>query len=113
MDSRVGRRKLDFITESPPGTGIGASKRDRQNWVDSGSGATPSKMRAPSNTDEPSQDTWERGPIRGGLPSCHAPLNQFQVCEYQATCIVLWVRMTAASNPLPARSSIVPSAIAY
>src|SRR5690349_9020584 len=49
------------------------------------SGATPSNTRAPSNTEEPSQATWERGPMRGGLPSCHAPLNQFQVCEYQAT----------------------------
>src|SRR5688572_17097063 len=39
MDSRVGRRKLDFVSEVPPGTGIGASNRERQNWVDSGSGA--------------------------------------------------------------------------
>src|SRR3712207_9015898 len=53
------------------------------------SGATPSNTRAPSKTDDPSQDTWERGPIRGGLPSCQVPLNQFQVCEYQATCLIL------------------------
>ena len=37
MDSRVGRRKLDFVTEMPPGTGMGASNRQRQNRVDSGS----------------------------------------------------------------------------
>ena len=39
MDSSVGRRKLDFMTEKPPGTGIGASNRERQNRVDSGSGS--------------------------------------------------------------------------
>jgi hypothetical protein len=40
MDSRVGRRKLDFVMEEPPGTGIGASNSERQNLVESGSAAT-------------------------------------------------------------------------
>jgi hypothetical protein len=49
------------------------------------SGMTPSKTRAPSNTDEASQAACERGPRSGGLPSCHSPSNQFHVREYQAT----------------------------
>src|SRR4051812_3889320 len=51
------------------------------------SGITPSKMRAPSKTEEPSQAACERGPMIGGFPSCQAPSNQFQVCEYQATAL--------------------------
>src|SRR6056297_1123076 len=53
------------------------------------SGATPSKMRAPSNTVEPSQLAWERGPMIGGLPSCQSPAYQVQVFEYQATRFLL------------------------
>src|SRR5437764_1188108 len=66
------------------------------------SGITPSNTRAPSNTDEPSQDACERGPMIGGLPSCHAPSNQFQVCEYQATRLSLSVGVVAPIERPPA-----------
>src|SRR5690349_759499 len=68
------------------------------------SGATPSNTRAPSNTEEPSQETCERGPIRGGLPSCHAPLNQFQVCECQATCLNPF-RSESLPHRIPSRAT--------
>jgi len=44
--------------------------RTRGQWR-SRSGVTPSKARAPSNTVEPSQSPWVRGPMIGTLPSCH------------------------------------------
>ena len=47
------------------------------------SGMTPSKARAPSNTEEPSQAACVRGPIIGGLPSSHLPSSHVQVLEYQ------------------------------
>jgi len=37
IDSSVGRRKLDFMTENPAGVGIGASNRQSANRVESGS----------------------------------------------------------------------------
>jgi hypothetical protein len=61
-----------------------AERLTRAMWR-SRSGARPSKMRAPSNTEEPSQLAWDRGPMIGGLPSCQSPLNHVHVFEYQAT----------------------------
>src|ERR1700738_2065877 len=37
---------------------------------------------APSNTVEPSQSPWVRGPMIGTLPSCHWPWTNVQVCEW-------------------------------
>ena len=37
------------------------------------SGVTPSKARAPSNTEEASQNAWERGPMMPKLPSRQSP----------------------------------------
>src|SRR5712692_6330526 len=45
------------------------------------SGVTPSKARAPSNTIEPSQAAWVRGPMIGTLPSCQSPSKNVQVLE--------------------------------
>ena len=43
------------------------------------SGVTPSKARAPSNTLEPSQKAWLRGPRIGLLPSNHSPSRKVWV----------------------------------
>ena len=48
------------------------------------SGAVPSKMRAPSNTEEPSQMAWVRAPQSGTLPSRHSPSKKVQVCDQSA-----------------------------
>ena len=48
------------------------------------SGATPSKTRAPSNTEEPSQMACVRAPHSGTLPSCHSPSKKVQVCDQSA-----------------------------
>src|SRR5580693_3471954 len=53
----------------------------RAQWR-SRSGVTPSKARAPSNTVEPSQSPWVRGPMIGTLPSCHWPWKNVHVCEW-------------------------------
>ena len=50
----------------------------------SASGATPSKARAPSNTEEPSQIACVRTPQSGRLPSCHSPSKKVQVCDQVA-----------------------------
>ena len=42
---------------------------------------TPSKARAPSNTLEPSQKAWVRGPMIGLLPSNHSPSRKVKVCD--------------------------------
>jgi hypothetical protein len=63
---------------------VSAERLTRSAWR-SRSGVTPSNARAPSNTVEPSQEAWERGPMIGGLPSCHSPSIQVQVSEYQGT----------------------------
>ena len=51
------------------------------------SGVTPSKVRAPSNTMEPSQAACVRGPMIGTLPSCQSPSKNVQVFECTAA---LW-----------------------
>ena len=38
-------------------------------------------MRAPSNTIEPSQAAWVRGPMMATLPSCQSPSKKVQVAE--------------------------------
>jgi hypothetical protein len=48
------------------------------------SGVTPSKARAPSNTMEPSQTAWVRGPMIGALPACQSPSKKVQVFETSA-----------------------------
>src|SRR5215203_2865790 len=48
------------------------------------SGAVPSKMRAPSHTEEPSQMAWVRAPHSGTLPSRHSPSKKVQVCDQSA-----------------------------
>jgi hypothetical protein len=45
--------------------------------------------RAPSNTVEPSQAAWVRGPMIGTLPSCHSPSKKVQVCE-KLTDFMVW-----------------------
>src|SRR5262249_30275441 len=59
------------------------------------SGVTPSKARAPSNTSEPSQPAWVRGPKIGTLPSCQSPSKKVQVLDH-----------VAAMGPLPQRASL-------
>ena len=44
----------------------------------------PSKTRAPSNTEEPSQMAWVRAPHSGTLPSRHSPSKKVQVCDQSA-----------------------------
>src|SRR3954447_1630040 len=48
------------------------------------SGVTPSKARAPSNTDDPSQAACVRGPMMDTLPSCQSPSRKVQVFEKAA-----------------------------
>ena len=43
---------------------------------------TPSKARAPSNTDELSQNAWVRGPMMPILPSCQSPSRKVQVFDH-------------------------------
>ena len=45
------------------------------------SGVTPSKARAPSNTLDPSQNAWLRGPRTGVLPSNHSPSRNVCVSD--------------------------------
>src|SRR5450759_3235714 len=45
------------------------------------SGETPSKVRAPSNTEEHNQAACERTPMIGILPSCQSPLYKVQVFD--------------------------------
>ena len=45
------------------------------------------EMRAPSNTEEPSQIAWVRTPQSGTLPSRHSPSKKVHVCDQSAiTC---------------------------
>src|SRR3712207_566072 len=48
------------------------------------SGVTPSKARAPSNTEEPSQTACVRAPMIGTFPSCQSPSNHVQVRDHSA-----------------------------
>ncbi len=48
------------------------------------SGVTPSKVRAPSNTEEPSQAACVRAPMIGTLPSCQSPSIKVQVFDHSA-----------------------------
>ena len=52
------------------------------------SGATPSKARAPSNTEEPSQMACVRAPHNGTLPSCQSPSKKVQVFDQAAAIAV-------------------------
>src|SRR5258708_32875781 len=52
------------------------------------SGVTPSKARAPSNTDEPSQAAWVRGPKMPILPSCQSPSKNVQVFDQPFWCAI-------------------------
>src|SRR5450432_2632889 len=45
------------------------------------SGMTPSKARAPSNTIEPSQQAWVRGPMMRTSPACQSSSKNVQVAE--------------------------------
>ena len=59
---------------------LSADLLTRAQWR-SRSGVTPSNVRAPSNTMEPSQAAWVRGPMIGTLPSCQSPSKNVQVFE--------------------------------
>src|SRR6185312_1088312 len=59
------------------------------------SGATPSKTRAPSNTEEPSQMACVRAPHSGTLPSCHLPSKNVQVADQ------FWLSAMRHSAALP------------
>src|SRR5262245_49134793 len=48
------------------------------------SGVTPSKARAPSNTEEASQKACVRGPATRTLPSCQSPSSHVQVSDHFA-----------------------------
>src|SRR5262249_51360446 len=64
------------------------------------SGVTPSKARPPSNTVDPSQAPWVRGPMMATLPSCQSPSKKVQVRE-----IGLAVETIAAMLNPPKRRS--------
>src|SRR5262249_153053 len=55
----------------------------RSQWR-SRSGVTPSKARAPSKTEEPSQKACVRGPATRTLPSCQSPSSHVQVSDHFA-----------------------------
>src|SRR3954462_3726041 len=59
---------------------FGAESFTRSQWR-SRSGVTPSKARAPSNTEEPSQAAWLRGPKIPILPSCQSHSKKVQVLD--------------------------------
>src|SRR5215813_3410853 len=56
----------------------------RRSQCRSRSGVTPSKARAPSNTEEPSQNACVRGPATSTLPSCQSPSSHVQVSDHVA-----------------------------
>src|SRR5262245_18576899 len=55
----------------------------RSQWR-SRSGVTPSKARAPSKTEDPSQNACVRGPATSTLPSCQSPSSHVQVSDHVA-----------------------------
>src|SRR5262245_14347207 len=61
----------------------------RRSQCRSRSGVTPSKARAPSNTEEPSQKACVRGPATKTLPSCQSPSIHVQVSDHFAIGAVL------------------------
>src|SRR5215472_12144706 len=60
-----------------------ADALSRWQWR-SRSGVTPSKARAPSNTEEPSQKACVRGPATRTLPSCQSASSHVQVSDHFA-----------------------------
>src|ERR1700761_2814196 len=70
------------VSRSPTGLSpkLTADRLTRAQWR-LRSGVTPSKARAPSNTVEPSQNPWVRGPTIGTLPLCQPPSKNVHVGE--------------------------------
>src|SRR6476660_9022230 len=68
----------------------------RSQWR-SRSGVTPSKARAPSKTEEPSQKACVRGPATRTLPSCQSPSSHVQVSDQFTICVT----PAAAASSLP------------
>ena len=66
------------------------------------SGATPSKARAPSNTDVQSQAACVRTPMIGTLPSCQSPSKNVTVFDQ------LMVRLIESSSHHPIVSPARP-----
>src|SRR3954469_13073603 len=66
------------------------------------SGVTPSKARAPSNTDEPSQAAWVRGPKMPTLPSCQSPSKKVHVFDQPFAAIEPFLAIAALLYGLPA-----------
>src|SRR5262245_6520847 len=77
----------------------------RAQWR-SRSGTTPSKARAPSNTEEPSQAAWVRAPISGTLPSCQSPAKKVQVFDGAAARVIFSARQRR-QNARPAAGAFV------
>src|SRR3982751_4546671 len=68
------------------------------------SGVTPSKARAPSNTDEPSQAACVRGPKIATLPSCQSLSKKVQVFDHPFAGMPTLLDVSACLR-LPARIS--------
>src|SRR5215468_1146525 len=74
----------------------------RSQWR-SRSGVTPSKARAPSKTEEPSQKACVRGPATKTLPSCQSPSSHVQVADHFGICNNLLLQ----ANPPPSHGAEV------
>src|SRR6476620_1574504 len=66
------------------------------------SGVTPSKARAPSNTDEPSQAACVRGPKIATFPSCQLRSKKVQVFDQPFAAIEPFLALAALPYGVPA-----------